>query len=361
MKSKKKFHLFFVVGMVFSQLIWGSNVMAAEVSFPKHYTDHLNGVDFDTEIDISEALDLSSVTTATGVLQTFDMQQALEALASEEEIAEKNVSNIQWNGKNLQVGYYTLEDGTVLNLDTSLTYTRPFFYDVLNAFRIEKTDSFNAGSYEQNTSFSFDSPDRVFQEITEKAADCGFHIEDADYVYYALDADVMQQEEIITDKSGNNSTSGGRVWSPEDDSYYFFAEQQWGGIPVYYGTQMFPDDGFTNRPIQAVYSSRGLERLYINNLYEITSSGGQVDFLDFKSVAETVADKYGNILTAASYEVNRARLYQMPSADMSGCYEFRPVWLFEVVEKGFDSETENDYQLISYTFVDAETGEEVTV
>ena len=51
----------------------------------------------------------------------------------------------------------------------------------------------------------------------------------------------------------------------------------------------------------------------------------------------------------------------MPVAVGVEDYELRPVWLFEIHEKGIDSETENEYETTLYTFLDAQTGEEVVV
>ena len=110
-----------------------------------------------------------------------------------------------------------------------------------------------------------------------------------------------------------------------------------------------------------MYSSRGVEGLYVNKVYSITESGGKVSLLEFDKLAEKISDKYGNLLTSASYYVNRAKLYYMPVAIGVEDYELRPVWLFEIHEKGTDSETENEYETTLYTFLDAQTGEEVVV
>ena len=50
---------------------------------------------------------------------------------------------------------------------------------------------------------------------------CGYELGETNYEYYALDAETMQQQEIIADKAGDNSISEPREWNKEDDCYYF--------------------------------------------------------------------------------------------------------------------------------------------
>lgn len=357
----KKTFMAVLYGSLFIPMISRNMVMASENPFPDEYINERNGVTFETNIEVPEKLDFSKIKTGTAKLQYPKSEQAISAIAADAAIARQDISSIEWKGKTIDVSYYTFEDGTTLNLDTALTYTTPFFYNVLNAFRVEKTDSFNADNYSQENNFDYVSSEEAFQHILDIINRCGYELEETNYEYYALDAETMQQQEIAANKLGDNSLGEPREWNKEDDSYYFFAEQMYEGLPIYYGNQMFPDDGVTNRPVQAVYSSRGLERLYVNNVYRITESGETVSLLDFDKLAEKVSDKYGNLLTSATYYVNRAKLYHMPVAASEESYELRPVWLFEIHEKGTDSETGSEYETTVYTFLDAQTGEEVTV
>ena len=360
MKYKKAF-MVVLCGCLFMPMISRNMVMASENSFPDKYTNEQNGVTFETVIDVPEKLDFSKIKTGVAKLQYPISEQAMSEIAADSTIAHQDISSIEWKGKKIDVSYYTFEDGSTLNLDTALTYTTPYFYNVLNAFRVEKTEAFNADNYSQENNFDYVSSGDAFQYILDIINRCGYELEETNYEYYALDAETMQQQEIAANKLGDNSSSEPREWSKEDDCYYFFAEQMYEGLPIYYGNQMFPDDGVTNRPVQAVYSSRGLERLYVNNVYRITEAGEAVSLLGFDELAEKIANKYGDLLTSSSYYVNRAKLYHMPVATSAEDYELRPVWLFEIHEKGIDSETGSEYETTVYTFLDAQTGEEVTV
>lgn len=361
MDNKKKIISLFAGGLAGSAIILGTPVMADTENFPEHFSEEVNGVSFDTEIELPEGLDLSALTTATAVLQKLDTEKAASVLLSGKTVEKEELHSFQGDSGTIDARNYILDDGTLVNLDMMLTYSTPFCNDVRNAFRVEKTEEFNADNYRMDGELGFDSVEASFEKVTDIIESCGYRLEQSDYISYALDAVTMQAQERITDKAGAEASGSGRNWESEDDCYSFYAEQTYEDLPVYYGSQVFPDDGVTNRPIQAIYSVRGLEELRVTNLYEFTSTGEKVELLDFNTLAEKVASKYGDLLTTAKYQVNRARLYQMPAAALSGDYKVRPVWLFEVLETGTDSETGSGYTMTSYTFLDAQTGEEVAV
>ncbi len=156
-------------------------------------------------------------------------------------------------------------------------------------------------------------------------------------------------------RSGAAVPSGKGV---ENDCYFFTAVQQHEGLPVYFGSQDFPEDGESNRSVQVLYSANGIERLEVSRLYSFSEPGDAVSLLDFGTVAETVSKKYGDVL-GASYMVKRAELYKMPVKLSDGTYDVKTVWLFEVTESGIDSDTDKEYEYTQYMFVDATDGTEV--
>lgn len=360
MKYKKAF-MVVLCGCLLMPVISRNMVMASEISFPDKYTNEQNGVTFETVIDVPENLDYSKIKTGAAKLQYPVPEQAMSELAADATIVQQDVSSVEWQGKNIDINYYTFEDGSFLNLDTGLTYAKPYSDNVMSAFRVEKTEAFNADNYSQERNFDYMSSEDAFKCILDIVNKCGYELKETNYEYYALDAETMQQQEIVENKLDNNSSGEPRAWSKEDDCYYFFTEQMYEGLPIYYGNHTFPDDGVTNKPVQAIYSSRGLESLRVNKVYSITEGGGSVSLLGFDELAGKIADKYGNLLTSSSYYVNRAKLYYMPVEASTEDYELRPVWLFEVHEKSTDSETGSEYEITLYTFLDAQTGEEVTV
>lgn len=331
------------------------------IEFPENYIMNINDVEFDVDVDIPKDIDFDRLSKSVATLQTPDKDGALNFLVAHKNICEeRNDTGIGENGNIFPTSYCSFDDGSALMIDNTLVYTTPFFESIHNAFRIEKTSEYNADQYTKQ-SFGFANPENAFKNIVDQINGAGYEVKDFDYTYYSLDAETLKREEVQRSKSGEELDNVGREWTSEDNCYYFFVEQKYDGIPVYYGDQDFPEDSVENRPIQVLYSSRGIERLDITKIYSFTPSEEKIQLKEFDTVAECVANKYGNILTGANYNVTRARLYQMPIKDISGDYEVKIVWLFEVHETGIDSETGENFENIIFTFIDAETGEEVSI
>jgi len=201
-------------------------------------------------------------------------------------------------------------------------------------------------------------PRTIFDAALKDINGAGYQLEEAAYDYYALDHETMAKEYRALDKSGNEISADGLSWGAENDCYFFAAVQQHEGLPVYFGSQDFPEDSESNRPVQVLYSAGGIERLEVSRLYSFSEPGDAVSLLDFGTVAETVSKKYGDVI-GASYTVKRAKLYKMPVKLADGTYDVKIAWLFEVTESGTDSDTGKEYEYTQYMFVDAADGTEV--
>lgn len=332
----------------------------ALATIPEEYHKEINGITFDMSIEMPQNIGPDALLKSTITLQVPDKDKALQAIAPQKEKKEEeNGTGNGEGGKEFATYRCTFADESTLSTDLVLLYNTPFFDNVWDAFRVEKTSKFNADKYSQTQPLNFMAPEDAFENIKKMINNSGYTIEGMDYSWYALDAATMEQEEMRMGKSGEILEEPGRDWSSEDDCYYFWMEQTHEGIPVYFGDENYPEDSTENRPIQAVYSTRGLEHLMVYNVYDFTPLDETYQLKEFDAAAECVASKYGDILTGADYKVTRAKLYLMPRKDISGNYEVKLAWLFEVHESGKDSETGEDFENVLFTFVDAETGEDI--
>lgn len=331
------------------------------VEFPAKYTNTINGVTFDAEVQVPDA-DLNALVKCTASVQHPDTENARQTFTSgKSAVEEVEDTGKGEDGEEFVSFYGTYEDGSQLITDTGLMYATSFFQSVYSAFRMGESYDSNADLYSKDGSFDFMTAEQAFADVKQKINASGYSLEDLDYTYYALDAETMAEQELQLDQTGDIIEGAGRDWTDEDNCYYFFGEQICEGIPVYYGDEDFPEDYEENRPIQAVYSTRGLERLDVTKAYSFFAGDEKVELADFDTAAQSVAKKYGDILTGAAYNVTRAKLYQMPVKQKSGDYQMIVTWLFEVHETGIDSETGENFENVLYTFVNAETGEEVSL
>ena len=165
---------------------------------------------------------------------------------------------------------------------------------------------------------------------------------------------------MLLDKTGETVSTEGISWGVEDDCYFYTAVQLQEGLPIYFGSQDFPEDEEGNRPIHALCSANGIERLDVSRLYSFSEPGEAVSLLDLDTIVQTVSKKYGDIV-GSSYTVKRAELYKMPVKTADSTYDVKIVWLFEVQEAGKDSDTGEAYEYTQYMFVDATDGTEVFI
>lgn len=333
---------------------------STDVVFPETYNEEINGVSFQTTVELPENFDQSKLYVSTAKRQTPDIEKAKETLAADKTTESEESGTGEGDSGSFSTYYGKYTDGSSLSVGAETVFSTSLFSDISNAFDTYSADD-GTSAYAENGSLSFGTGGDCFTKVLDIINHLGYSAGDCDYISYALDAETMSQQETILSKSGEIVESGGRDWSSEDDSYYFFIEQLYEGLPVYYGEQDFPEDSPSNRPVLAVYNADGPVYLYIMKLYSFTETQEKVKLLEFGDIAEKVAGKYGEILTSASYNVTRAKLYQMPVKDASGNYDVKPVWLFEVHESGTDSETGEVFENTLYTLIDASTGEEVSV
>ena len=212
-------------------------------------------------------------------------------------------------GAGLVTLHLCYEDGAFLSASTVLVYSTPVFEKIYGAFRLDH--DYNADKYSKDAVMEIGDPRTIFDAALKDINGAGYQLEEAAYDYYALDHETMAKEYRALDKSGNEISADGLSWGAENDCYFFAAVQQHEGLPVYFGSQDFPEDSESNRPVQVLYSAGGIERLEVSRLYSFSEPGDAVSLLDFGTVAETVSKKYGDVI-GASYTVKRAKLYKMP-------------------------------------------------
>lgn len=331
---------------------------AKNLDFPEKMQETINGVTFDMDILIPEDADMGNLHKTTATLQQPDIPKAKDVFAKEKNVVEER--NEMGAGEDgIEFPCYTAyyDDETYLKISTNLVYNHtPVFEKVNGAFRLYSYC--NTERYSKDKVLELGDPQKIFETILSNIHEVGYQLEDTSYDYYALDHETMEKEFMMLDKSGEALSTEEISWGVGDDCYFFTAVQRQEGLPVYFGSQDFPEDEEGNRPIQALYSSNGIERLEISQLYSFSEPGETVSLLDFDTIVETVSKKYGDVI-GASYTVKRAELYKMPVKLEGGDYDVKIVWLFEVQESGVDSDTGKEYEYTQYMFVDAESGAEV--
>ncbi len=328
--------------------------------FPERFEETIDGVVFDMDLRISEEADMENLHTMTAALQQPDIEKDKAVFAEGKTIVdEQKETGSGEDGTEFPCYTANYEDDTFLNISTNVTYSHtPVFEKINGAFRLYS--HYNAERYAKDAVLEAGDPEMMFERVLKNIRDAGYELENAAYDYYALDHETMAEEFMMLDKTGEALRTEGISWGAEDDCYFYTAVQLQEGLPIYFGSQDFPEDEESNRPIQALCSADGLERLDISRLYSFSEPGDAVSLLDLDTVVKTVSKKYADII-GPSFTVKRAELYKMPVKSADRTYDVKIVWLFEVLETGNDSDTGEKYEYTQYMFVDAVDGTEVLI
>lgn len=328
--------------------------------FPERFEETIDGVVFDMDIRISEEADMENLHTMTATLQQPDIEKVKAVFAEGKTIMdEQKETGSGEDGMEFPCYTANYEDDTFLNISTNVTYSHtPVFEKINGAFRLYSY--YNAERYAKDAVLEAGDPEMMFERVLKDIRDAGYQLENTAYDYYALDHETMAEEFMMLDKTGEALGTEGISWGVEDDCYFYTAVQLQEGLPIYFGSQDFPEDEESNRPIQVLCSANGLERLDISRLYSFSEPKDAVSLLDFDTIVKTVSKKYADMI-GPSFTVKRAELYKLPVKSADSTYDVKIVWLFEVLETGNDSDTGEKYEYTQYMFVDAADGTEVLI
>ena len=324
----------------------------AEDSFPEKYekTSDSGKVKFNCEPEVPENIkgQASSTVDVKG-LYRCDREKAWTIFGEGKEIIEKPEITVS-EGRE-PYDYYLFANGESLGIDDGIAYGSSNSKYYLN---IGVTNPDNQAVFEE-TEVSFKSGEECITELKKMIDELGYNQEDFIFACYPLSFQTMKnleeqylQEDYLTEEKRKES------WSQEDDAYFIYAYQKYEDIPVFHEmmsiARSMAYDTPDNAPVQAIYSTRGIENLNISGVYEFEKGKQQVTLKPFEDIAAVVEEKFENILNDAEYEVTRAKFYERVYLDEGQKYKVDPIWYFEVVENNISK---------SVTLINAETGKEI--
>ena len=324
----------------------------AEDSFPEKYekTSDSGKVKFNCEPEVPENKKGQAISTVdVKGLYRCDREKAWTIFGEGKEIIEKPEITVS-EGRE-PYDYYLFANGESLGIDDGIAYGSSNSKYYLN---IGVTNPDNQAVFEE-TEVSFKSGEECITELKKMIDELGYNQEDFIFACYPLSFQTMKnleeqylQEDYLTEEKRKES------WSQEDDAYFIYAYQKYEDIPVFHEmmsiARSMAYDTPDNAPVQAIYSTRGIENLNISGVYEFEKGKQQVTLKPFEDIAAVVEEKFENILNDAEYEVTRAKFYERVYLDEGQKYKVDPIWYFEVVENNISK---------SVTLINAETGKEI--
>ena len=335
-----------------------NNSEGSGFNLPSQYNREVNGIIFNIDqIEVADDIDLNNLFRCSVEKQKPNQNKMISILASDTKLEkEDNLEMTSIDGGTSNYYYASFSDGSsIYAYDGGIKWTTKFANKIYYSFNNQNLDK-----YSKNELFDFMEPDDAIESVINKISECGYELNEYDYTYYALEHKIMKQEEVHEEKVGDTLDIHSK-WTKLDDNYMFYITQQNQSIPVYFGTEFFMEDTDpTMMPINAMVSSNGIEEINVICLYKFVETNKKIKMIDFDICAGVVANKYGDILYNATYNVKRAKLYWVPKLNEDGSYNAALAWLFEIVEKGEDEER-GQYEKVIYTLINAESGEEIAL
>ncbi|MDE7322427.1 MAG: hypothetical protein K2N73_06780 [Lachnospiraceae bacterium] len=331
-----------------------------KITFPTSYENTIENVDFRMDVIIDTDLE-EPLVTAKAKMQKVNESQAFQLLFSNNDNYDTyNYEEKDEYGKEVNTGTYVSPEETTLSygpLSSQMTYMqRDLMPYIRSSFVLDAADErYNANLYSTESQLSFMTRDEAFQIINNALVEMNIECK-YDYTGYALDYNSMQSQEYHEDVDGNiDRAQYKNQWSGLDEGYYFCINQIYRGLPLYHVyCEIFSDVADANAPIQAFVSKDGIEYLEIEKVFEIFDEEVGIQLVPMDVIAETVANKYNQILGSSTYEITQAELYYY--VDLSsgmGVYDIKPVWIVKGVEK--NGQGQHGIQVI----IDAHTAKEI--
>lgn len=319
---------------------------------PDSYNKEMNGVVFNIDkIELPEGIDIDGLYECSATKQKPNQEKIVELYSQGKEIVKKeSVDSTALDGSIGVYDYRSFSDGSQINASNgNVGWITPFATKLSYAF-----DAYNLDKYDKSGVFDFGNAENALQLVLDELKKYGYEIDSFDYTYFLLDYETMKTEEKHEEKVGETLDIHSE-WSVEDNSYALYINPKEQGVPVYFGNEFFMEDTDpTMMPVAGLVSANGIAELHINNLYSFEKKDDLYKLTDFDSCAETIANKYGEILSETQYRVERAKLYFVPMLNEKGGYDVKLAWLFEVDLQNGNSDKE-------YVIIDAENGEEITL
>jgi len=331
----------------------GINVISVPEKFRKKYSESFQ---CDMEISANQEYLKEPQAVPNVCVQNVDPDKARSLFFDDTKI---EVEDIDRNEEEPYI-YLLGENGeSFLYSSRTFYFSRPFYQHVMQSFRLEKTEQYNADIYSENQDFPFMDRETAFQTIVQTLENLGVQIESLEYKCYSLDHNVLSEQEFAMSPDGNEDTSQYKdQWSAEDDCYYFVINQKEQGLCLYSPvSEAFLSFEDMNAQIQVLFSGRGIEMLQVVGVMDWDKNFEEVQLADFETILEDLYHKYNMIISDAEYTVKSAELVYMAAEEKKRDFSLKPVWIIkmktEYTEDGSRQLQEN--QII----IDAVSGKEI--
>lgn len=224
-------------------------------------------------------------------------------------------------------------------------------------------ENYNGTLYFTGKDFDFASTKQAISAVIEKVQVMGFEIGEDNFSpsIYSLDHEIMKEEAYFEDYKTGQPMQRQTEWSSDDDCYYITLHQKLNGfrlIPFYNSSPTETDD--SSAAITALYTKEGIQEFRLERLYDIKTQE-QVELAPFSTIIKTIDEKYNQVLSDTTYNIDNAELINLIKYTENGDFVFEPVWAFRII-KTVPATNEIEERIVYKTIIiNAVTGKDESI
>lgn len=321
-----------------------------DLKFPSTYEHKSPKVQFNCEIEVPNSVTQDNIRKVLVSGKSYaDNASVLSNYVEGKEIQEKHEIPVE-NGMP-EENVYVMVDESIVNVGGRFSFgsKNAKYYSRIGAKNSDNREEFRTDQV------SFASKEDAIEAVKSEINKLGFSDLEFSYDAYPISHESMKRiEEKYISEGSMEEKHKKDIWTEEDDAYIVYGYQVKNTLPVFHESMsinhMMAYDTSDATPLQAIYSSRGIENLNVGPVYKFEDADEMLHLKEFEEIAKVVEEKFDSILNDAHYVVNRAKLFQMIRRDEKQKYVAEPVWYFEVVENESSK---------SVALVNAVTGKEI--
>lgn len=343
----------FVIRVILlTECLFTGMTVSAENDYPTFYEREEGNVCFACEIELPENFNPSGIyETAVKGLCFANSGKVYELYVDGKNVAEHHVFPPA-SDELKQCDYYILEDGAQVFIDAYVQYSK----NEDNRYNNAGISEVGAEEVYAGCQVDFISPEESIEVVKSELLAMDYPAGELEFHTYPVSAERMAMAERENVEKGLLSADRISEWTEADDAYVIWAYQKHQGMTVFHESmnrggrlsQYVPNNG----PVMAWYSTKGMENISADSLYQFEIGTKKLELISFEQAASVVIKKYNNILSDDTYRVQKAKLFERVYLDEHQKYQASPVWYFEIKP----GERNPDIML-----VDAVNGKEITL
>lgn len=313
-----------------------------ESFFPAYYSESTDKVTVDCTLEVPEDFDVYQFHLPKVMgLQYYDTEKAYVEFVEGNEISEKHDQDI--------ITYYVMPDGSFVGIGELLNY-----YLMESGTYRQVVRSSERGAPQED--FSFETGENCMREVKQALEKIDYPVDEFLFSWFSTSGEdyaVMEQKALEDGRIGGESLKSDG-WSEANNAYEIYAWQIYEGLPVF--PQIMTTlmnraiESYQKAPVSALYNKDGLLTLLAYTPYQFEETEEVTALKPFSEIAESVMEKYDNLINDLTYSVTRAKLAVRVYFDEQQQYQAEPVWYFEV----FDNDSNLEIAMFN-----AVSGEEI--